>query len=352
MEKDLHRWLMTAPGAELVYEELELPQPADGEVRVKVAGCGVCHTDLGFLFGGVRTRMEPPLVLGHEVSGVVEAAGRGAETWLGREVVVPAVLPCGECELCRAGRENACRKQTMPGNDFHGGFASHLVVPARWLVKAGNRPPGLSLETLAVVADAVTTPYQAMIRAGVGAGDGVVVIGVGGIGSFGVQIAAALGARVVAADVDAERLERAARFGAAGCTDVSGLDPKAARGAVRSACKEAGLPAAGLKVFEMSGTPAGQALCWSLLSPAGTLAFTGFCLDKVPVRLSNLMAFDAEAFGNWGCRPQLYPPALDLIREGKVQVQPFVHTFPLGEVNRVLRDVREHRLTARPILVP
>ncbi|RMH03232.1 MAG: 6-hydroxycyclohex-1-ene-1-carbonyl-CoA dehydrogenase [Planctomycetota bacterium] len=343
---------MTAPGQPLVRETGDPPEPGPAEVRVRVAGCGVCHTDLGFLYGGVRTKHELPLALGHEIAGIVEAAGAGAEEWLGREVVVPAVLPCGECDLCRSGHECACRAQLMPGNDFHGGFASHLVVPARWLVPAGDLPDGLQLADVAVLADAVTTPYQAMVRAETGAGDHAVLIGAGGIGGFGVQIAAALGARIIAVDIDDARLERAAAHGACATVNTRGLEAREARQAVQAACREAGFPSHGLKVFEMSGTPAGQELAWSLLTFAGTVAIVGFCLDKVPVRLSNLMAFDARAFGNWGCRPQLYAPALDLIRSGRVRVTPFVRRFPMAEINQVLTDVRHHRIPERPVLVP
>ena len=349
---DFFRWLMTAPDQPLVREGGDRPEPGPGEALVRVVGCGVCHTDLGFLYGGVRTKHPLPLALGHEIAGQVEAVGAGAEAWAGKDVVVPAVLPCGDCELCQAGHECACQHQLMPGNDFHGGFASHLVVPVRWLVDAGGLPDGLELQDVSVLADAVTTPYQAMVRAKVQDGDCAVLIGAGGIGSFGVQIAAAMGARVIAVDVDDAKLERALAHGAVGAVNTRGLDAKAARKAVQGACKEAGFPRPGLKVFEMSGTPAGQELAWSLMSFAGVVAIVGFCLDRVPVRLSNLMAFDAEAFGNWGCRPQLYAPALDLIRAGKVQVGPFVRRFPMDEINQVLQDVHHHRIPERPVLVP
>jgi 6-hydroxycyclohex-1-ene-1-carbonyl-CoA dehydrogenase len=349
---EFYRWLMTAPDAALVREVGSLPTPGPGEVLIRVAGCGVCHTDLGFLYGGVRTKHELPLALGHEIAGRVEMAGEGAEDWKGKEVVVPAVLPCGECELCRAGHECSCPAQRMPGNDFHGGFASHLVVPARWLVDAGLLPDGLALEDVSVLADAVTTPYQAMVRAEVGEGDRVVLIGAGGIGSFGVQIAAALGAGVVAVDIDDAKLDRALAHGASGAVNTRGLDAKDARKAVQAAAAQAGFPRHGLKVLEMSGTPAGQELAWSLMSPAGVVGIVGFCLDRVPVRLSNLMAFDARAFGNWGCRPQLYAPALDLIRSGRVEVTPFVRRFPMDRINEVLEEVRHHRIPERPVLVP
>jgi len=123
--------LVTA-GEPLVLEDVAQPKPGDDEVLVKVAGCGVCHTDIGFWKDGVPTKKGLPLTLGHEVSGTVVQAGSRYKQLLDREVIVPAVIPCGECELCRAGERRICRAQIMPGNDRHGGFASHVAVPARF----------------------------------------------------------------------------------------------------------------------------------------------------------------------------------------------------------------------------
>ncbi|MFK5955699.1 MAG: 6-hydroxycyclohex-1-ene-1-carbonyl-CoA dehydrogenase [Planctomycetota bacterium] len=347
-----YRWLMTAPNEPLVKTDGDLPQPGPGEVLIEVKGCGMCHTDLGFLYGGVRTAHELPLALGHEISGTVVAVGAGSEAWANQDVVVPAVLPCGECDLCHAGRETSCRAQLMPGNDFHGGFASHILVPSRWLVDASGLPEDIALADVSVLADAVTTPYQAMKRAQVVEGDHVVIIGAGGVGSFGIQIAKAFGARVVAVDIDDDKLARALEYGAEGVVNTLGMDGKESRAAVRAKNKELGFSKVGLKVLEMSGTASGQELAWSLMTFSGVVGFVGFTLDRVSVRLSNLMAFDADAFGNWGCRPQYYAPALDLIREGKVLVKPFVKRFPMNEINDVLEDARHHRITQRPVLVP
>src|SRR5512140_2421103 len=97
-----HRWLMTAPKAPLVRDAFEA-KACPGEVVVAIAGCGVCHTDLGYYYDGVRTNQPLPLALGHEISGTIAAAGAGADAWLGKSVIVPAVLPCGECDLCKRG---------------------------------------------------------------------------------------------------------------------------------------------------------------------------------------------------------------------------------------------------------
>src|SRR6266498_1068327 len=132
MSIEAHRWLMTAPQAAMVRESFQAA-PQNGEVVIAIAGCGVCHTDLGYLYDGVRTNQPLPLTLGHEISGRVVAAGSGAEAWLEKAVIVPAVLPCGECDLCRRGLSTICRSQKMPGNDIQGGFATHIVVPGRGL---------------------------------------------------------------------------------------------------------------------------------------------------------------------------------------------------------------------------
>jgi 6-hydroxycyclohex-1-ene-1-carbonyl-CoA dehydrogenase len=335
---------MTAPGAPLERVEFELPELAADEVVVKVAGCGVCHTDIGFLHDGIRTNHSLPLALGHEISGTTDGSGQ--------EVIIPAVLPCGNCELCDTQNETACRNQKMPGNDFHGGFASHIVVPGKWLVDASGLPDSTSLADVSVLADAISTPYQACERAEIQANDNVIIIGAGGVGSFGIQIANAFGANVIAVDIDDDKLQRAQQYGAIASVNSKGLDPASARKAVQAACKENGFPRVGVKVLEMSGTPQGQELAWSLMSFAGVVGIVGFCLNKVEVRLSNLMAFDARAFGNWGCRPQLYKPALDLIRESKIDVLPFIKHFSMDDVNSVLDAVHSHQLSERPILIP
>src|SRR5690606_35689181 len=232
----------------------ELPSPPPGEVIVEVAGCGACPADLGFLHGEAPTRMPPPIVLGHEISGVVVQVGAGSEAWLGERVVAPAVAPCGACAACRAGRVTSCRQGIMPGNDRDGGFATHVLLPARGLCRV---PDGAPLVELSVVADAVTTPLQAIRRAGLAAGELAIFVGAGGVGGFGVQIAAAYGATVIAIDADPRKLARAAELGAAATLD--GRAPvKELRAAVREVVKRLDTPVDGWRVFETSGSPAGQ----------------------------------------------------------------------------------------------
>ncbi|HEX6559273.1 MAG TPA: alcohol dehydrogenase catalytic domain-containing protein, partial [Longimicrobiales bacterium] len=226
-------------GAPLQLRHVATPEPGPGEVLIRVAGCGVCHTDIGFWRDGVATRHPLPLTLGHEISGVVVLTGDGCEALLGREVIVPAVIPCGECDLCRSGRANACRDQVMPGNDMDGGFAEYVRVPGRGLCVVEERG-SYSLAELSVIADAVTTPYQAIVRSGLRAGDLAIVVGAGGVGTYCVQIAAALGAHVIAIDVVAARLRTLADHGARLTIDASASDTKSMRRQVAATAQEWG----------------------------------------------------------------------------------------------------------------
>jgi 6-hydroxycyclohex-1-ene-1-carbonyl-CoA dehydrogenase len=342
---------LVAPSAPLELRDLPDPAPGPDEVVVRVAGCGVCHTDIGFWRDGVPTRKALPLTLGHEISGEVVEAGGDYSHLRGAEVIVPAVIPCGTCDLCESGRGNVCKAQLMPGNDMDGGFAEFIKVPGRGLCVVEDRG-GLELAELSVVADAVTTPYQAVVRSGLHHGGLAVVVGVGGVGTHCVQIAAAMGARVVAIDVDASRLEAVQGYGASLTLDSSALSFKELRSAVREAASEWGCPDHSWTLFECSGHPAGQTTAYGLLTHASTLMVVGFTLAKVDVRLSNLMAFDATVQGTWGCKPELYPLALEMVTRGRISLKPFIETHPLVRGPEVLEEVAQHRIEKRAILVP
>ncbi len=341
---------MTARDRPLELASFPLPQLRPGEALVEVAGCGVCHTDLGFWHDGVPTRHALPLVLGHEVAGTVVAGPAG---WIGRPVIVPAVLPCGECALCRGGRGNICQQQQMPGNDFHGGFASHLQAPARWLAPVPAAAlAGHSLAELAVIADAVSTPYQAIAKSGLQPGDLALVIGVGGVGTYAALLARIGGAAVLALDVEQARLDRLRAGGIEATLNVRGLEIKDVKNRVRQFGRELGAPAQGWKIFETSGTRAGQELAFALLGVAGTLSVVGFTLDKLELRLSNLMAFDAAVIGTWGCKPELYPEVIALVADGKLPLRPFTETQPMSRINEVFRNIQEHQQLRRVVLTP
>ncbi len=274
-------WLLQESGKPLEKKTLELADPSATEVVVEVEACGLCHTDLGFAEGSVAPRMALPIVLGHEVVGTVRAAGERYTALVGKKVLVPAVMPCGDCAFCRAGRGNACQKQKMPGNDINGGFATHIVAPGASMVSLADAPASVKTDSLSVVADAVSTAYQAVVRSGLRAGDVAFVIGGGGVGGFTAQIAKALGAKTVVCDVHDARLEGLAPLGFDHVVNVKGRDVKDVRKELHGKAKEWGIPSLNFKVFECSGTAPGQTLAYTLLSNGATLLVVGFTRDTV-----------------------------------------------------------------------
>jgi 6-hydroxycyclohex-1-ene-1-carbonyl-CoA dehydrogenase len=320
---------------------------------VEIAGCGICHTDLGYFYDGVPTVTKPPLTLGHEISGTVVA---GDSAWVGKEVIVPAVMPCNNCAICASGRGNRCLAQKMPGNSMgiYGGFSSHIVVPAHDLCVVSDRK-GIPLSHMAVIADAVTSPYQAAIRGEIKPGDLCVIIGAtGGVGIYATQIARAMGAKeVIGIARNQAKLEKSLQYGATKIISSAGKDVKAVRDEFRAYCKEKGLPGNyGWKVFEWTGTGEGQAIALELLSFVGTLVIAGYGMQKAEYMFSRLMAFDADIKGTWGCLPKYYPEVLKMVLDGKIQIEPFVETRPMSQIQQAFAEVHKGGTEKRVVLTP
>jgi 6-hydroxycyclohex-1-ene-1-carbonyl-CoA dehydrogenase len=241
----------------------------------------------------------------------------------------------------------------MPGNDCHGGFATHVTVPAKFICPIPDEVLAKhELWELAIVSDAVTTPFQAVKRAKLNAGDLAICIGVGGIGVHGVQVAKGAGAKVIAMDVDDQKLEVAKQAGADEVINVKNLSGKEVKGKVKEASKAIGAPKSLWKIFETSGTQPGQQTAFGLMGFGSTLAVVGFTMDKVEARLSNLMAFDAEMFGIWGCDPVLYTECLEWIAKDRIKVKPYVEKHPLDEINQDFEAAHHGKLAKRAVLVP
>ena len=361
--KKIQTWQMTQPTSrdketkavtpgKLEKKEIAVPELQPGEVLVEVAGCGVCHTDLGYFYDGVPTVCKPPLALGHEISGTVVA---GDEAWVGKEVIIPAVMPCRKCFLCKTGRGNRCLDQKMPGNSLgiYGGFASHIPVPSIDLCEIKDRGD-IPLEHLAVLADAGTTPYQAARRADLQPGDNVVVIGIGGgVGQYMGQIAKGLGAgTVIGIDITQDKLDRALKYGADFVINSGDKDARAVSGEFKSICKENGLPGYGWKIFEVTGSRGGQEIGLTLLSFIGKLIVIGFGLAKSEYMISRLMAFDAEIIGTWGCLPEYYPIVLNMATSGKINIDAFVQTRPMSTIMESFEEAHKVPPDRRIVLTP
>ncbi len=200
---------ITAPGEIVLREKLQ-PNPLPGEVLLKIARAGYCGSDLS-TFRGINPLVSYPRIPGHELSGtIVEVAdGVPAEWSIGTEVLVMPYSNCGRCSACQQGRANCCRNNQTLGVQRDGGLCEYLTVPWQKLMKA----EGLSLAELAFV-EPLTVGFHAVDRGRVRQSDTVVVLGCGAIGLGAIAGAAARGARVVAADLDDQKLELARLSGA------------------------------------------------------------------------------------------------------------------------------------------
>ncbi|MFT5469653.1 MAG: 6-hydroxycyclohex-1-ene-1-carbonyl-CoA dehydrogenase [Verrucomicrobiales bacterium] len=349
---EIHAWQMVEgpkDGEGGKFEHVSFPTPdlKPGEALVEIAACGVCRSDLSFFYTDVKTVNPPPITLGHEISGTVIA---GESEWIGKEVIVPTILSCGKCELCLNGRGNRCVRQKMPGSSLgnFGGFSSHIVVPARQLCPVADRK-GHSLADLAVVADAISTPYQAAIRADIQPGDKVVIIGVtGGCGFYLAQWCRKMGAEtIIGIGRNDEKLARSMDHG---CDAVINVTEKSDWEVQKEFWKTARRlkvePKWGWKTFEASGSKSGQELALQLLSYTGMIVIVGYSPDEISYNISRLSAFDAELRGSWGCVAERYPEILDSVLNSEVATSGFVDQQPMSRIEAVFED---HWRTGTPL---
>jgi 6-hydroxycyclohex-1-ene-1-carbonyl-CoA dehydrogenase len=182
--------------------------------------------------------------------------------------------------------------------------------------------------------------------------DFVVVVGAGGVGGFAIQIAHSMGARVVALDVDPERLQLVARHGADWTLNPRDFTPKDLRKEIRRLAVTSGSREVEWRIFETSGTAPGQQTAFSLLNHGATLGVVGYHGGEVSIRLSNLMAFAARAQGTWGCLPQHFPAVLDMALSGRIALDPFIEFRPMSAIQETFEALRRGELKKRPVLLP
>jgi 6-hydroxycyclohex-1-ene-1-carbonyl-CoA dehydrogenase len=331
-------------GAGLKIEEIPVPRIGEDDLLLKVASCGVCHTDLHYLEHGVPTFKPPPIVLGHEASGIVEAVGaKVTNVRKGQRVLLPAVLTCGRCAFCRAGRENICADMKMLGNHFDGAYAEYVAAPAK---DALPLPDELPLEEACIIADAVSTPYHAVKnRARVRPGDTVAVFGCGGVGINAVQLAAAAGGYVIAVDINERKLQWASELGAARTINAAKVE--------RVSREIKKLTGGGVDIaMEVIGNPKTIEEAFESVRIGGRLVVVGYTNEAVSIVAGKIMFKEIEVVGSLGCRPVDYLPLIRLAAQGRIDVRRLVtHRFRLEELPRAFEVMKEGS-SLRSIVVP
>lgn len=321
--------------------EVPVPEPRADAVLVRVAGAGVCHSDLHVLDGMFAETMRLPVTMGHEIAGWVEAVGpdaRGVE--VGEPVVVMVGWGCGHCEWCVSGHEQLCPQGDEAGATADGGFAEFVLVPhRRHVVSLGALDPVESTPfgCAALCSYAAIRRVQPVLEGG----STLAVIGIGGLGQYGVQFARLLtGARVIAVDRSPDRLERARELGADHGVCVGS-----------GAADEILVTAAGGVdgVIDFVGDDGSLELAARIVGRGGIVALLGLAGGSVPFSFT---ALAPEA--------TLTTVVAGTIRDLQQVVQiaqahhleSHVSTYPLDDVNNALDDLRAGRVSGRAALVP
>jgi succinate semialdehyde reductase (NADPH) len=354
-------------GRPLAIERIPVPQPRRGEILVQVAACGVCHTDLHVLKGEVAFPL--PAVLGHEISGTVAALGPGvAGPPVGTRVVGTFIMPCGECAACARGRDDLCgpffelnrlrgalydgetRLHRADGTPLAmysmGGLAEYAVVPETAIYAL---PDSLPLEESAIIGCAAMTAYGAVTHGGeTKAGDQVVVVATGGVGSMVVQVARAAGAsRVVAVDLGSEKLDAARRLGATDVVDAGGEDAVA---------RILELTGGGADVvFEVLGSERTFTQALAMVRDGGRLVAVGIAPAGVtaPVEITRLVRRSIHVVGSYGARVRGdMPVILELVESGAISpAASLTRRFPLGEAAEAYAALDRREIVGRAIVV-
>ena len=330
--------------AELV--ELPTPEPGPGEVLLRVAGAGLCHSDLHLMHWRAGSLpYELPFTLGHEVAGSVAGLGPGADGLeLGERVLVYGPWGCGRCNRCSLGEEHLCER-TLQGRGAglgrDGGLAEYLLVPSPRLTVAVD---GLDPVAAAPLADAGLTPYHAIRRAlhVLRPGTSAIVIGVGGLGHVAVQLLNALSpARLVAVDRRDEALEMATRSGADVVLPAAGV-------AISELRRAAGGRGAAL-VLDCVGSDATLALAAGAVMPGGHVSVLGLAGGTFPMRFGSVPLETPVIFSNWGTREEL-AEVVALAREGAIDMS--IERVPLAGVPAAYERLASGGVRGRVVAVP
>ena len=316
----------------LAPADLPVPEPGPGEIRVRIAACAVCRTDLHVIEGDLSPH-KLPLVPGHQAVGRVERTGEGCTRFRAGDRVGIAWLrgTCGRCDACRRGDENLCPSSVFTGWDADGGYAEKAVVPEAY---AYAIPEAFDDATATPLLCAGIIGYRALTRSRVPRDGRLGLYGFGSSAHIVIQIARARGCEVYVATRDAKHRKLAAELGArwvGGTTDVPPV------------------PLDGAVVFAPVGEVVPPAL--RAVRPGGTVAIAGIHLTDVPALDYRKDLFQERTLTSVTANTRRDGEAL-LAEAAAIGLAPRVTTFPLDKANEVLRALAEDRVAGTAVLVP
>jgi alcohol dehydrogenase, propanol-preferring len=325
-------------GRPLIIEEVPVPTPGRGQILVKIAATGVCHTDLHAANGDWPVKPKPPFIPGHEGVGHVVAVGAGvSHVKEGDRVGVPWLYTaCGHCKHCLGGWETLCEEQQNTGYSVNGSFAEYVVADPTFV---GRLPDNVSFVDIAPVLCAGITVYKGLKVTDTKPDDWMVISGIGGLGHMAVQYAKAMGLNVIAVDIDDAKLDLARKLGASLTINARKADP------IAFVKKEVG-GAQGVLVTAVSPKAFEQAL--GMVGRGGTVSLTGLPPGDFPLSIFDTVLNGITVRGSIvGTRLDLQE-ALNFAGEGKVKAT--VKTEALENINDIFARMRKGDIQGRIVV--
>ncbi|EIE00962.1 zinc-binding dehydrogenase [Leptospira licerasiae] len=322
----------------LTIKEVPIPHLGPEQVKVRIKACGICGSDLHLVLHGTLKCKHYPQIPGHEASGIAEEVGeKVTRIKKGDRVVIAAGTSCGVCAHCLAGRENLCKDIGVFGFDREGSFAEYNIVEERYLYPL---PESVPFEQGAILADAVSTPYNAIkFRGKIQDGDNVAVFGCGGLGIHGVAIARALTkGKVIALDVDKGALENAVAYGADEVVNLREI--KNPGKTLKEICK------GGIDLLaDFSGRMTNIEESLRAMNPGGRMVLVG--IGREPLKFSipfSIIEKQITVAGSYGSDRRAIPELIDLYVQGKLNLsRSITDVRKLEDINQSLQDLEDRK---------
>jgi len=324
----------------LSFEDVPLQSPGAGQVRIKVHACGLCASDLHIIEGKIKT-VPIPHILGHEVAGKVESLGSGVTGLeVGDNVVLGIDIICGTCCYCRTGRGNLCTTLERIGFEHNGGYAPYVVVPQSIVYPISEEIP---FEQAAIIPDAVACMYHSIKQSKLFPGSRVCILGMGGLGFQGIQIAKLFGAEVYCTSRQDNKLKMAGELGAKGLINTKTQDLyHEVNGLTKGELCDV--------VFDNIGIESSIMQALTICKPGGKVIIVGYTDETFTVEYQDIMKLEKEIIGVRGSTGQDLIETIRLVEEKTIT--PYIYrTYPFAQVNEALQDLKEGRSLGRSVIL-
>ncbi|MGC9512765.1 MAG: alcohol dehydrogenase catalytic domain-containing protein [Fidelibacterota bacterium] len=317
----------------LTIEDIPLKPLKSTDARVRIETCSVCHTDLQFIDRGLATSKTPPLILGHEIAGVVEETGKNVTSFsVGDRVIVPATISCGKCLACKSWNETQCDNLKILGNHIDGGYAEYISVDQNQLI---HLPDEFPFELGSLISNVFVGAFHLVYdRVNIRQGETVVIFGCGGFGLSLLQMAKLKQAQVFMVDIFDWKLNIARDYGADGVLNSNKC----------KVCEEGVCDMIRGKadvVIETIGTPRTMVQAMNVLHKGGRLVLSGYSDNTIPFLAGRIIMDEMSLIGSVGAPLREIPDVIKLLKDRKIRWQEMVSGhYPLSQINEAFNTLR------------